>query len=135
MTDPHQPLFDALAGLRRAWPGGGWSWDSRLSCVASSISVYLEREARLAAELTFPQHWSTRNIARAPALVAELAETSGGIRADQVMFSTELVGGSLAYGLWWPWGDDVTISFRAGLGGYAAREDARLRDEFKAMFD
>ena len=130
----YQSLFDQLGSVRRAWPGGGWSWDSRLSCVASSIHVELEREAKMAVELAFPHKWTTRNINRAPQLIKEVSELTGGIRPDQTLYATDTVSGSIAYGLWWPWGDDVTISFRIGLSGYAAgREDARLRDDFEAL--
>src|SRR5690606_1779364 len=39
-------LFEKLGQFRKNWIKGGWSWDSRFSCVASSFNVELESEAR-----------------------------------------------------------------------------------------
>jgi len=39
-------LFAVFEQLKKAWIKGGWSWDSRFSCVASSFNVELEAEAR-----------------------------------------------------------------------------------------
>jgi hypothetical protein len=40
----------------------------------------------------------------------------------------------VAYGLWWPWGDELTVSLRIGLGGYVGEPDlARLKETFGAL--
>ncbi|HLV21823.1 MAG TPA: hypothetical protein VKZ49_13100 [Polyangiaceae bacterium] len=135
---PGTPLamaFESLGRLRERWPGGGFSWDNRLQCVASSIHIDLVREGRAAAALALPFEWNMRNIMNAPAPVREMAEQTGGIRPDQLLFSGEPFGLNIVYGLWWPWGDDVTISFRVGLAGPAVVRDdvqSKFRDLFGA---
>jgi hypothetical protein len=72
-------------------------------------------------------------LASAPEAVRAVAEQTGGIRPDQLIFSAEPFGYNVAYGLWWPWGDDVTISLRVGLAGPTmAREDVQSR--FRELF-
>ncbi len=127
-------LFGSLGSFRKAWPKRGWTWDSRLSCVASSFGVDLVSEARAAIALAFPREWSQRNLGRASQELQELATASGGIRPDQLIFSADAQGGLTAYALWWPWGDEVTISLRVGLlGATAVRAEYRLRDTFNAL--
>ncbi|MDX2052165.1 MAG: hypothetical protein SFV15_07235 [Polyangiaceae bacterium] len=129
-------LFQSLGRFRKAWPKGGWSWDGRLSCVASSFVVELTDEAQLAIRDVFVGQWSTKNIASAAQAVRDIADSTGGIRSDQVLYSTEPGGRLIAYGLWWPWGDDVTISMRVGLGGYVSDSDlTRFRELFGATED
>ena len=44
------------------------------------------------------------------------------------------LGRLVAFGLWWPWGDETTISFRVGIGGYVLEPDLmRLREAFGAL--
>ena len=127
-----QPLFDALAQMRDAWPKRGWSWDSRFDCVASSFTSTIETEARAAAAKALPTVWTHTNISSGPPLLRELAESSGGVRAGQLILTSVAPGGYTAYGLWWPWGDGVSISLRVGIVGVgAAREPSpSFRDLF-----
>lgn len=131
---PVEPLFESLARFRQGWPKRGWSWDTRLSCVASSFGVDLVDEARTALELGFPHSWTHRTLSRAPAVVLQIAERTGGVRNDQMLFATEPHGGVIAFGLWWPWGDDTTISYRIGIAGSGHDLEERLRDTFGVTF-
>jgi hypothetical protein len=110
----------------------GWSWDDRQSCVASSFSVEVEAEARKAANLALPQEWTSRTIGRAPPPVRDLAERTGGLREGQLLLSGLAVGAAFAYGLWWPWGDGMSVSARVGLGGSGVTAEVlqQLRDTF-----
>jgi len=129
-------LFQSLGRFRKAWPKGGWSWDGRLNCVASSFVIELTDDAQLALRDVFVGQWSTKNIAVAPQAVRDIADTTGGIRSDQILYSSEPGGRLISYGLWWPWGDDVTLSMRVGLGGYVSDADlARFRQLFGALED
>ena len=130
-----QPIYDELARLRQSWVGGGWSWDSRLSCVSSSFGTDLTSEARSVVTSIFPNEFNHRTVRKAPPVIQEIAEQTGGVRSDQLILSSQTVRGTLAFGLWWPWGDDVTISFRVGLAGLrATAEMGRLQEEFGATF-
>ena len=115
MSEPWQPLLDGLTRLRTAWPRRGWSWDTRLSCVTSSINSDLEAQCRAIALDALPAEWTATSLATAPPKIRDLAERAGGLRAGQTVFSAGPLAGVLAYGLWWPWGDGVTISLRVGL--------------------
>jgi len=128
-----QSLFENLSTFRKSWPGGGFSWDGRLQCVASSFSVQLEAQARSAVARTFKFQWTARSVRTAPEAVQEIAEQVGGLRPDQILVATEPNDTLMAYGLWWPWGDDVTISYRIGLSGMTAfRREEEFRDLFGA---
>ena len=121
--DTSEALWTNLRELRSSWLGGGWSWDGRLSCVACSFAVEIVEEARAAALRALPHTWNEKTLAKAPSHIRQLAETTGGIRADQMLLAKQSADGLLAYGLWWPWRNEVTVSFRVGLGGTARRRD------------
>jgi len=130
----NSPLFDSLVRLRAAWPGGGWSWDGRLSCLSSSFNVELADEARAAAQRALANEWTADNIETAPDNIREIAEMSGGVRAEQLVMATDPAARILAFGLWWPWGDDNTISLRVGLAGRVSESDQEsFRDLFGAV--
>lgn len=128
---PAHSLFQSLSAFRQQWPGGGFSWDSRLFCVASSFSADLESDARSAVMQVFRFQWNSRAVRTAPEPIQEIAEVVGGLRSDQILVATEPNETLMAYGLWWPWGDDVTISFRIGLSGLSA---ARYEDDFRELY-
>lgn len=124
-------LFKGLAEFRKSWPGGGFSWDSRLNCVASSFSAQLEEEARAAVAKTFKFQWTARSLRTASDVMQEIADQVGGLRQDQILVATEPNEALMAYGLWWPWGDDVTISFRIGMSGHT---NVRYEEDFRELF-
>jgi hypothetical protein len=112
--DATQPLFDALARLKQEWPARGWSWDSRLICLASTFTVPYEAQAKKAAIMALPAEYTSSSINGAPHDLREVATRTGGLRAGQFLFAGGPIGGLTAFGLWWPWGDGETISFRCG---------------------
>jgi hypothetical protein len=131
---PTEGLFEVLGRLRTSWPKRGWSWDSRVSCVASSFGHDLMEEARQAAAIAFPYEWTKPTLQSAPPIIRDIAERTGGVRADQRLLATQPFGKLIAYGMWWPWGDEITISLRIGLAGSGASyEEARLREAFSAL--
>jgi hypothetical protein len=130
--DSLTPLIEQMKVLRMDWPKRGWSWDTRLSCASSSFSVDLEQAAHNAARKSLASEWTSASVAQAPTHVRDAAQKAGGLRSGQLIFATALVGRYFAYGLWWPWGDSMTISLRVGLGGAEFREEVhqRVRDAF-----
>lgn len=126
-------IWEGLKKLRADWPGGGWSWDSRFSCVASTFAVEVVEQAHTAATTVLPHSWDERTLPRAPSHIRQIAEITGGLRADQKLMAQQSDEGFLAYGLWWPWRNEVTVSFRVGLGGIAtSRDEMALMEMFGA---
>lgn len=127
-------MFQTLERFRQAWPKQGWSWDYRFNTIASSFHVDLTGEAEESIRIAFPEAYDHRSITRAAEHVQEVADSVGGIRSDQRIYCGPLVGRLVAYALWWPWGDEITISLRVGLVGYVGEQDLkRLQTNFNAL--
>jgi hypothetical protein len=136
LTD-RESLFEGLRRFHAAWVSHGWSWDRRFECVASTFDVTLSEEARRAFTGLLDRSWTKATLRRAPPLVQEVAEATGGVRSDQTLYASPEVDGIVAYGLWWPWGGEGSnISMRVGLTGQASFNDVLdLREIFGALDD
>jgi hypothetical protein len=99
--------------------------------VSSSFSTAVEADARNAVNSVFKAQYTHRSLSKAPATIHEISEASGGLRPDQMIVTSDTIGGLMAFGLWWPWGDDVTISFRVGLVGSRASD---YEDDLRELF-
>lgn len=112
----------------------GWSWDRRFECVASTFSLADADQARRLVVEVLTDEWTSVSLSNAPPLIAEVAEATGGVRSDQLLFATPNAR-VIAYGLWWPWGGEGTnISMRVGLAGQISEDDmAKLREVFGAL--
>ena len=54
--------------------------------------------------------------------------------ADQRVYTMKTNGRLVPYALWWPWGDEITVSLRVGLAGYVSEQDLqRLQMNFNAI--
>jgi hypothetical protein len=135
MANPNEvweSIFAALERLRGQWPAPDWMYDRRLKCVASSVPLAREADARAAIVDALPLSFSTETLAGAGEGVRALVEKCGGLRATQLVFWG---GGDDApgpFGLWWPWGDGTTVSLRIGLHDVDIPKERypRLRDVF-----
>ncbi len=130
-------LFRQLPAFQSVWPAGGWSWDNRSGCLASTISLGMAPQGWSAAKDLFPNIWDARSIATAPANVAKIASDTGGVRSGQFLLSTESVDGLLIFGLWWPWGEEGSnISMRIGLASNPSHDEIlRFRHLLKVRDD
>lgn len=127
-------LFARLQRLKEHWPKKGWSWDYRVSCVASSFHVDLTQECHQALSQVLPEVYDYKTLGKAQLQVRQVAETVGGIRSDQLIYTLSTQGRLVPYALWWPWGDEITISVRVGLAGYVGEPDnQRLQLQFNAL--
>ena len=133
--DEWQPVLASLARLRATWPGAAWTWDGRFATVASAFPMDVEPAARASAMLAFPRGWTAKTLEAAPPELRALAERTGGLRARQRLLAGDEHAGRRLYGLWWPWGDDATITLRIGFAGLGADDDPlpRVRDLFGAV--
>jgi hypothetical protein len=130
--DTWSPLLQSLQTLRAEWPRRGWSWDSRLACVSSSFDSELDATLRPLAAKFFSSEWLPSRIAAAPQEVRDVAERTGGLRSGQLLVTSPPSGRAFAFGLWWPWGDGMTTSFRIGFGGREPREETFVK--FREIF-
>lgn len=127
-------LFARLEQLKERWPKKGWSWDYRVNCVASSFHVDLTQDAHQALVAILPEVYDYKTLAKANQHLRQAAEGVGGIRSDQLIYTLSGPGRLMPYALWWPWGDEITISVRVGLAGYAGEPDyQRLQLQFNAL--
>jgi hypothetical protein len=127
-------MFARLEQLRRLWPKKGWSWDYRFNCVASSFHVDLTQECEDALAQIFPDVFDQRTIGKAPEYLQDLSEEIGGVRSDQRVYTMPSTARLIPYAMWWPWGDEITISLRVGLAGYVGESDQqRMQVEFQAI--
>ena len=118
-----KPLFDRFARLKASWPARAWSWDSRLVCVTSSFAVELDAKARAAALETLPLEYTAATLPRASSDLRRVAERTGGLRMGQLLLTAREQTPAVVFGLWWPWGDGMTTSFRVGLDGLEWDDD------------
>ncbi len=93
----------------------GWSWDSRLSCVASSFGAHNAADARAAIAKGLPTQWTHETISGAPERIQALASRYDGVRKGQLLVTGGHEDALLSFGMWWPWEESATISFRVGL--------------------
>ena len=93
----------------------GWSWDSRLMCAASSFGAHNSEDARVAIAKGLPTIWTSETLATAPERIQDVAARYEGVRKGQLLLTGGAIDGLLPFGLWWPWEESTTISFRVGL--------------------
>jgi hypothetical protein len=132
MASPHPALLDAFGRFRTSWPRRGWSFDSRVQCVASTFDAEFAEKAQLLIKTILPHTWTAATLRNAGPLIARVATRTGGVRSTQMIFSAEPVGYVTAYGLWWPWEAGQTISLRIGLENASATDIDDLCTTFGA---
>jgi len=118
-----KPVFDRFTRLKASWPARAWSWDSRLVCVTSSFTVEFESKARTAALDALPLEYTSATLGRANSDLRRVAERTGGLRIGQLLLTARESTPVMVFGLWWPWGDGATTSFRVGLDGLEWDDD------------
>ena len=108
-------MLDRLMKVRSAWPGSAWGWDARFKCASASFSKEIDARVRAAIADALPREWTSSTIASAPDDIRALSTRYGGVRTGQSVFTGDSGDSSLLYGLWWPWGDNDTVSLRVGV--------------------
>ena len=96
-------------GLRAALK---WSWDERFEAVLAEFPAADGDQIRSLAEPLFGAAWSPDNIKQAPGRVAKICKALGGLRAGQLLLTTNPDDDLMLLGAWWPWGNQKTISLR-----------------------
>jgi hypothetical protein len=129
------PLFARLATLKANWPARAWSWDKRFTCITSSFTVEFDTAARAAARAALTVEFNSSTLSKASPEIRRLAERTGGLRPGQMLLTTDDAPGLVMFGLWWPWGDEATTSFRVGISDLEWNDDPypRVREIFNVV--
>jgi len=113
-----------------------WEWDDYIGAMLATFDVKHTDHVRGVLDNGFTSQWETREITKAPASIQRIAYGLGGLRPTQRLYVTPDAEQIMAYGAWWPWGNDETISIRVGLvlGQMDDIAAAKLHAEFIGWF-
>lgn len=116
MPDPNKSGLETVCKeLGSAFQGIlSWQWDSRFGAVLAEFGAGKKESIRGILERSLSITWESSNIDIAPEIVREINSHFGGLRAGQVLFTTDPNREPLIFCAWWPWGDGKTISIRIG---------------------
>ncbi|MEE8625622.1 MAG: hypothetical protein V3T19_09800 [Acidiferrobacterales bacterium] len=113
-----------------------WTWDSRFDTALAEFFIDNKDAVRATVERHLSIVWDSSNIGKAPDIVQMIVNDLGGLRSGQLLFVSDPNQDALIFGVWWPWGDGKTISFR--VAPYDKRlsdaEIAKLITLFKGWF-
>lgn len=115
-------VLEPLGVLKQGWPNPTWTWDERFMMIASSFTKAQELQARASMAHALPYAWDIASLPTAPAGLRKICESTGGLRAGQMMLAGK-VGDIVLFGLWWPWGGGQTFTLRIGLGAHDVSEE------------
>jgi hypothetical protein len=99
-----------------------WTWDSRFDTALAEFFIDDKDRVRAIVERYLSIAWDSSNIGKATDIVQMIVNDLGGLRPGQQLFVSGPNHDVFIYGVWWPWGDGKTISFRV------APYDKRLSD-------
>ena len=99
-----------------------WQWESRFETALAEFSVDNKDKVRAILERYLNIAWDSSSIGKAPDNVQKIASYLGGLRSEQLLFTSDPNRDAFIFGAWWPWGDGQTISIRI------APSDKRLSD-------
>ena len=113
-----------------------WEWDEYVGAFLSMFSVDHAEQIETICDKYFMSRWDCKSFSKVPPSVTAIAETLGGLRADQRLLVTRPDQFAMVFGAWWPWGDGQTISLRIGLvtDGVPEHATAEFFKEFSEWF-
>ena len=94
-----------------------WEWDDRFDV---PLLVFTEDDEQKITHLIckyFYYKWDYKSIKTAMPMILKPIDKVFGIHADQLIFASDINKEAFLFGLWWPWSNKTTISFRIGLAG------------------
>jgi hypothetical protein len=138
-----QALIDNLKELSVSVQEGGkaealflWEWDDYMKMVLSKLPQDLVKPAEDLLSGIFPHKFRDKDLKKASPRVAEIAEECGGLRSGQILFCGDPDQPLVLTGLWWPWGDGVTVSIRIGiLASGGSLDSEELQETIRDWFD
>ena len=125
-----EALFKETQGLLT------WSWDEHFFAVLAQFSVNDKDKVLGVLTRFLDATWDESGVKKAPEIVVQLAEDMGGVRAGQLLLTTDASKNVFVFGAWWPWQDGQTISLRVApyWDELSDSESDDLLEAFKACF-
>ncbi len=113
-----------------------WTWDDYISTMLAPFSLKDAGQVADVLDENFASRWDFKSICKAPQSIRDVATGIGGIRQTQHLFVSEPDQNIMAYGAWWPWGNEETISIRIGILTHGIDDhDANMfKNEFASWF-
>ena len=113
-----------------------WQEDDRFQAVVSVFKREKAEQVLAIVEKAFLTKWTYADLKKAPARVKEIAKSLGGLRAGQMLFSSDPDCAPILFAAWWPWGNNNYISIRIGYWAEGLSETAQetVTGEFKSWF-
>ena len=88
------------------------NFDDYFEAFLAEFSADSGDKFRAILERHFSKVWDSSNIGEAPEIVQMCNNYFGGLRANQLLFTTDQSEDVFVGGAWWVWGNGETISFR-----------------------
>ena len=103
-----------------------WKWDDYIDTVLAKFDTGDKDSIREILERYLGSTWDASNIAKAPDIVQTVNNNLGGLRPEQLLYTSDPEQVAIIFGAWWPWGDGKTISIRIapayGMLSYSEKE-------------
>lgn len=113
-----------------------WKWDGAFESVLAEFSATDQDQIRSVLEQKLSIVWDASIIDDAPQNILLVKEALGGLRSEQLLFTSNSNRNSFLIGAWWPWGNGETISIRIAPfhTDISDEDDARCTAAFKQAF-
>ena len=106
-------LSITIEALGEAFPESlKWEWDDRFGGMLAVFEVIDKDRILAVLKARFGQAWDCTNISDAPDSVSVAIQSFGGLKANQLLFTSDWNQDVVVLGFWWPWGNGANISIR-----------------------
>ncbi len=113
-----------------------WKWDDRFQTALAEFGIDNEENVHGILEKYFKNIWDSSNIGSAPDNIRAVINEMGGLKAGQLLFTSEAIEDTFIYCVLWPWGNQKTISIRISPSFQFANEEEKMKQvqEVKSWF-
>jgi len=113
-----------------------WEWDDYIGTFLAAFGGEKTPAVSALCDKYFMSQWDVNSRSKMPPSIMAISDSLGGLRSSQILFVTRPGDFVIAYGAWWPWGDEKTISLRIGLvtSNVPAFDGEKLFREFSEWF-
>jgi hypothetical protein len=109
---------EILVKVRENVPSCMWGWDGRYKAALHVATEGAEDSILDSLRNTFDREWTFDDLSGASTTEENLFEFLGGMRSQQILFTTTLGSDLLCYAAFWPWQGGSHYSIRVGIFEY-----------------